>query len=545
MAQECGFFNAQLAGEEYDRVYLAEQFAAYFASFIGNGVFAKSMQELEVIAQTNPSMKIDVLSGQGWINGYWYRNTDNFTLDLSVADGVLSRIDLVVLRWSSSDRDMYLTVIEGVPSANPLAPTIRRDADFYDLELAQVLIGAGIVGVAQAAITDTRMNSQVCGWVHGVVDQIDTTDLYNQFQDFFNQFKSVQLADYTSWTNAQKQAYLAWVAAQEDAYTQFVNTSEADYAKYIADTQAAYDAWVGSKQDGYDTWTAQKQSEYEAYIAVSQKDYDDWVAAKQAAYDSWVSTSQKNYDDWIAQEKAAYEAYVKDQEDSYLEFVTQKQGDYNTWVQQQKDAYDAYIAQQKSAYDTYVAGLKADYDTYTTDKKSEWETWVTEQETAFSQFVSTSTSAYDTWISQQEQAFSLWYSVHTQQWEEDFNTWFESVKNKLAGDIATSLQNQIDDLEALQPTALITTIEHDKQKYVQAFLYETTYACGVQGAGEGPAGGGPLISTPVEYTMADKSHISFKAKPGYGILSEVISLSDDMFIVLFSQKTTSLVLVIS
>ena len=58
MSQECGFFNAQLNGEEYDRVYLAEQFAAYFASFIGNGVFGKSMQQLEVVCQNTPSMSI-------------------------------------------------------------------------------------------------------------------------------------------------------------------------------------------------------------------------------------------------------------------------------------------------------------------------------------------------------------------------------------------------------------------------------------------------------------------------------------------------------
>ena len=71
MAQECGFFNAQLVGEEYDRVYLAEQFAAYFASFIGNGVFGSSMQQLKVLAQDTANMSVKVGSGQAWINGWW------------------------------------------------------------------------------------------------------------------------------------------------------------------------------------------------------------------------------------------------------------------------------------------------------------------------------------------------------------------------------------------------------------------------------------------------------------------------------------------
>ena len=77
MAQECGFFNAELEGGEYDRVYNAEQFAAYFASFIGNGIFADSMSELVVVENETPNMSVNVSSGQGWINGWWYRNTED------------------------------------------------------------------------------------------------------------------------------------------------------------------------------------------------------------------------------------------------------------------------------------------------------------------------------------------------------------------------------------------------------------------------------------------------------------------------------------
>ena len=179
MAQECGFFNAQLVGEEYDRVYLAEQFAAYFASFIGNGVFGSSMQQLEVTA--NNDMTTNVLSGQAWINGWWYRNTDVYTLSHSVADGILSRIDIVVLRWDHLARDMYLAVIEGTPSANPIKPPIVRNADYYDLQLCYVSIPAGSIRITQAQITDTRLDNSVCGLVTGVVDQIDTTTLFNQF----------------------------------------------------------------------------------------------------------------------------------------------------------------------------------------------------------------------------------------------------------------------------------------------------------------------------------------------------------------------------
>lgn len=278
MAQECGFFNAQLAGEEYDRVYLAETFAAYFASFIGNGVFGKSMQQLEVVAYPSAVMKVDVLSGQGWINGYWYRNTDNYTLDLSVADGVLSRVDLVVLRWSNSERNMYLTVIEGTPSANPAVPQIRRDADFYDLELAQINVGAGVVGITQSNITDMRMNTNVCGYVTGMIEQVDTTDLWNQFQDYFSKFKSTNEKDYNDWTAYQKQAYLDYITAAEAAYDQFIATSETNY-----------NTWVQNQEDAMAQYIAATKQAYANFVSKMEGDYTDWTDAEKAKYEKWYT----------------------------------------------------------------------------------------------------------------------------------------------------------------------------------------------------------------------------------------------------------------
>lgn len=258
MAQECGFFNAQLVGEEYDRVYLAEQFAAYFASFIGNGVFGSSMQQLNVLAQDTANMSVKVGSGQAWINGWWYRNTDAYTLDIDVADGALSRIDLIVLRWGQTERDMWLQVVKGTPSANPVAPSISRGADYYDLQLATVSIPAGAIKITQAQITDTRLDNSVCGLVTGVVDQIDTTDLYNQFETYFAEFKQIYETDMDDWTEAQKAAFDAWVLE-----------TQGDYDDYVEDTEQDYDTWTQAKKDEYDAW-------YDTHIAQWQLEILTW-----------------------------------------------------------------------------------------------------------------------------------------------------------------------------------------------------------------------------------------------------------------------------
>lgn len=197
--QKCGFFDANLNGGEYDRVYLAAQFAEYFASFVGNGVYAQNGNQLQVMAQSNPAMSVQVLSGQGWINGYWYENSDALSLSVDIADGVLNRIDSIVLRLGFSERNMWLAIKKGTPASAPSAPVLTRGADYYELQLATVSVPAGSIKITQAQITDTRLDTNVCGWVTGVVDQIDTTTLFNQFEAYFGEFKQTNEAEFNTW----------------------------------------------------------------------------------------------------------------------------------------------------------------------------------------------------------------------------------------------------------------------------------------------------------------------------------------------------------
>lgn len=197
--ERCGFFDANLAGEEYDRVYLASQFAAYFASFIGNGVYANKSNELQVVEQDLQGMAVNVLSGQGWINGYWYENTESVSLAIDIADGVLNRVDSVVLRLGFSERNMWVAIKKGTPAISPLAPALTRNADYYELQLATINIPANSIKITQAQITDTRLDTSVCGWVTGVVQQIDTSTLFNQFDAAFNDAISENQSNWDAW----------------------------------------------------------------------------------------------------------------------------------------------------------------------------------------------------------------------------------------------------------------------------------------------------------------------------------------------------------
>lgn len=195
MAEKSGFFDAHLVNGEYDRVYLAESFARYFASFIGNGIFGGKSNELMVQQKSTADMSVKVLSGQGWINGYWYENDNELSLAIDVADGVLNRIDIIVLRWDNSERVIRLAVKKGTSATNPSVPVIQRGADFYELKLAQVYVKAGAIKITQADITDTRLDNEVCGFVHGVIDQFDTTYFGKQIDSFIENFEASSIAE--------------------------------------------------------------------------------------------------------------------------------------------------------------------------------------------------------------------------------------------------------------------------------------------------------------------------------------------------------------
>lgn len=194
MAYESGFFDAVDQGSgNYDRVYNAADFAHYFSLLIKNGVFPDPSSGMQVKAATTPNMTVQVIVGSGWINGYYITVTSNEVLTIPTASATLGRIDSVVMGLDYADRLIKLYVKSGAPSANPIPPVLQRDADKYELELARVTLAAGTGTVTQAIITDMRQNTERCGIVAGTVSQIDTTDLFAQYNEAFQTwFTSIQ-----------------------------------------------------------------------------------------------------------------------------------------------------------------------------------------------------------------------------------------------------------------------------------------------------------------------------------------------------------------
>lgn len=240
--EKSSFFNS-ISG---DRRYKAEEWAEYFASFIANGVFPNPSTGLQVLASN--SMIITVNTGKAWINGYFYFNTSNLTITLDNADGVLNRIDRIVVRWDLQDRVISVKVKKGTYSATPSAAAIQRDADAYELVLADVYVGAGAVSVSQANITDQRLNSTLCGLVVGTVGELDTTAFSAQLQGWFELYQEMSAEQYNN-----LKSYMNSLQIQSDA--DYIALQEW-FSAFQTSATAEFQSWFQTLQDTLDENTA-------------------------------------------------------------------------------------------------------------------------------------------------------------------------------------------------------------------------------------------------------------------------------------------------
>ena len=181
MAEKSSFFTS-LKG---DRKYKSSDFAEYFSTFIGNGVFPNPSTNL--LVTSNGDMTINLSSGFAWINGYMYHNTDNLTLTVEHADSALKRIDRVVLKCDFINREIKAYVKKGLFASNPIAPNLERGVNAYELSVSDILVENGVISIQQSKITDTRLDENVCGIVTQTVKEIETSELYRKLQGYIDE----------------------------------------------------------------------------------------------------------------------------------------------------------------------------------------------------------------------------------------------------------------------------------------------------------------------------------------------------------------------
>lgn len=209
--QKSGLFDST---DEDIREYAAADFAEYFASFIGSGIF-NGGSALQVYADGS-GQKVMVKAGRAWIKGYYYSLTDdvdgsNKEVEIETADASSDRIDAVVLRLDTSvaARRIALYVIKGTAAASPTAPAPVRSGEIYDLVLAHVRVKANTLAIAAGSVTDKRLDATLCGTVNSLitVDLSHMQAVFDQKEAAWNKMKS---DDETEWSTLMTDCNSEW-----------------------------------------------------------------------------------------------------------------------------------------------------------------------------------------------------------------------------------------------------------------------------------------------------------------------------------------------
>lgn len=177
-----GFFNSVNG----DRLYNADQMSRIFEGLITDGVYASVANKLAV--QANSGMTIKIATGRGWFGRHWVNNDSDYVLTLAQSDVLLNRYVAVCIRVDDTDavRDAVPYLKYGEFATTPVKPTMERTELVKEYCLAYVYIKAGATAITASDIEDTRGNESLCGWVTGLIEQLNSATLFDQFTAIFN-----------------------------------------------------------------------------------------------------------------------------------------------------------------------------------------------------------------------------------------------------------------------------------------------------------------------------------------------------------------------
>ena len=212
-----------------DRKYDADSMSKWLRKFFTTGVFEG---EFQVLAKQG--MQITVTGGYANINGKVFFADENTDLTLDASNTTYTRIDAVVMTCDYVERKIYIEVVKGQYAGDfPIAVSPVRNNDKYQIVLAHVLVGSGVFEITQADIVDKRQDTALCGYITGTVEEMDFSQFVAQFQSYYDQFKSTNMADFTAWFANIKNVLSGDVAGnlqnEIDALSENLNASGINY----------------------------------------------------------------------------------------------------------------------------------------------------------------------------------------------------------------------------------------------------------------------------------------------------------------------------
>lgn len=154
------------------------------------GIFnLEGLPNLRVEMNTGFTVKVRpgyafILTGLGHVGGVCYQNSEDEILELARPD-TTDRYDYIALRYIKSSATCSLFAIKG----SNVKPTPVRTDDIYEIILATVLVRGNADSILTVDITDTRLDTTLCGLVVDTCASIPTDGYNRAFTAWFNDVK--------------------------------------------------------------------------------------------------------------------------------------------------------------------------------------------------------------------------------------------------------------------------------------------------------------------------------------------------------------------
>lgn len=248
MSEYSGFFNAQLVNDTYDRVYDAGDFSGYFSTFIGDGVFADPSNQLKIVPKSG--LTVTLKAGKAFIEGYWYKLDEDMDFTLSANSSSYAINDLIVITLNKSTRAITAEKKENVNSMLPV-----NNGTVHELVVASIVVGVGASTITESNITDRRSDKNYCGFVTGLVKQIDVgellTQFVSQFDDWFETIKGKLSEDVAGSLQIQIDDLSDSVDEKLNAIEVKLLSNTAIVKQKVTSTGGSYASFVVNMPDGF------------------------------------------------------------------------------------------------------------------------------------------------------------------------------------------------------------------------------------------------------------------------------------------------------
>lgn len=184
----------------FDRGISSAPLRTLIRKLFSDGIMPNPSTNMQVVAGSG--MTVEVQRGFAITGGCMKLLEDIETLSLDASDANLNRYDAVVLRLDDNDnvRTCDLAIRKGTAASDPVPPELRRDDVIWEICLALVYVPAHSSSVLDGNITDTRLDTEKCGYISSI-SEFDTTTLYKQIQSDLAYFREEEQARLMAWFN--------------------------------------------------------------------------------------------------------------------------------------------------------------------------------------------------------------------------------------------------------------------------------------------------------------------------------------------------------